>query len=169
MSCMPISFKALAGVRETLLSSFYWTAQTDENPLSLCHAFAGGSSRSIGEKRMNDLALEFVEQAFVFNSVEYFRGEYARENAEPIEWGGYFAALKKSNSKRLPIIQMFKTLQMIDYNTEPKGWMTESEYANWARREEFERFKKTMNRIISCIACFIVSRTEAYKNADWCL
>lgn len=170
MSCMPISIKALAGVRETLSRSFYWKEATDEKPIFLKSAFAGAfAGNCVGEKNFNDLCSEFVEQAFIFNSIEYYKGKQARINAEPKEWRDFIFCLKNYDSERLSVMQLYKTLQMIDYNTEPKGWMNKDEYNNWSRKEEFENFKKTLGRIISCLASHIIARTEAYEKAVWSL
>lgn len=166
MSCMPISIKALAGVRETLSRSFYWKEATDEKPIFLKSAFAGNC---VGEKNFNDLCREFVEQAFIFNSIEYYKGKQARINAEPKEWGDFIFCLKNYDSDRLSVMQLYKTLQMIDYNTEPRGWMEDDEYDNWSRKGEFEDFKKKLNKIISCLANHIICRMEAYEKAVWSL
>ena len=167
MSCMTISMKALAGVRETLISSVYWREQYDENPLTLAHAFSGCYHPSPELTEIQ--AREFVEKAFVYNCIEYFKGEQARNNAEPIEWSDYFRCLKNYKSKRLSIIQLYKTLQMIDYNTDASGWLEKEEYENWSRKIEFENFKDTLHKVIHSLAEFLVSRTEAYKAAEWCL
>ena len=165
MSCLGISMKALAAVRETLISSFYWREQRDETPLGLHHAFTGVWHGS--EKLTEIQAEEFVEKAFIYNSIEYFKGEHARNNAEPIEWGDFIRCLRNCRPKRLPIIQLYKTLCMFDYNTEPKGWLEEPEYENWSRRIEFENFKDTLKKVKNYLAEFLVSRTETYKKAEW--
>lgn len=167
MSCMAISIKALAGVRETLVSSFYWHEQTSERPLSLIHAFTGTSCAS--EVLTKKQAQEFCEKTFIFNSIEYFKGEQARTNSEPVEWGDFIFCLKNYDSKRLSIMQLYKTLQMIDYNTEAKGWLTSSEYENWARRIEYENFKENLKTVKNCLASFIVGRLKEYEDAEWCL
>ena len=64
-------------------------------------------------------------------------------------------------------MQLYKTLQMIDYNTDAKGWLTDTEYENWARKKEYENFKETLKRITKYLADFLVSRTEEYKKAAW--
>ena len=163
MSCMAISMKALAGVRETLRSSIYWNEQRDETPISLKYVFTGTHHPS--EKLTEIQAKEFVEKAFIFNSIEYFKGEHAKTNSEPIEWGDYFVCLSRFNSKRLSVMQLYKTFQMIDYNTDANGWLTDSEYENWSRRIEFENFKETLKRIKKFLADFLVSRTEEYEKA----
>lgn len=165
MSCMAISMKALAGVRETLRSSIYWNEQRDETPISLKYVFTGTHYPS--EKLTEIQAKEFVEKAFIFNSIEYFKGEHAKTNSEPIEWGDYFVCLSRFNSKRLSVMQLYKTLQVIDYNTDANGWLTDSEYENWSRRIEFENFKETLKRIKNFLADFLVSRTEEYEKAAW--
>ena len=165
MSCMAISMKALAGVRETLRSSYYWNEQRDETPISLKYVFTGTHYPS--DKLTEIQAKEFVEKAFIFNSIEYFKGEQARENSEPIEWGEYCFCLARCDSKRLSVMQLYKTLQMIDYNTDAKGWLTAAEYENWARKREYENFKETLKRITNYLAGFIVSRTEEYEKAAW--
>lgn len=162
MSCMDISIKALAGVRETLKSSLYWREESDEKPLVL------GSV--LRKYRINEKAIDnFVENAFFFNATEYFKGEQARSNAEPIEWGGFVSCLKNYDSKRLPLAQFFKTLEMIDYNTEPKGWLTDDEYENWSRKKDFERFKEILHEILFYVASSLVSRLKEYEDAAWYL
>lgn len=167
MSCMAISMKALAGVRETLRSSIYWNEQRDETPINLKYVFTGTHHPS--EKLTEIQAKEFVEKAFIFNSIEYFKGEQARTNSEPVEWGDFIFCLKNYDSKRLSIMQLYKTLQMIDYNTEAKGWLTSSEYENWARRIEYENFKENLKTVKNCLASFIVGRLKEYEDAEWCL
>lgn len=165
MSCMAISMKALAGVRETLRSSLYWNEQRDETPIGLKYVFTGTHYPS--EKLTEIQAKEFVEKAFIFNSIEYFKGEQAKTNSEPIEWGDYLFCLKNYDGKRLSIMQLYKTLQMIDYNTEAKGWLTDSEYENWSRRVEYESFKEELKKVKNYLAQFIVSRLDKYKEAEW--
>ena len=167
MSCMAISMKALAGVRETLRSSIYWNEERDETPISLKYVFTGTYHPS--EKLTEIQAKEFVEKAFTFNSIEYFKGEQAKTNSEPIEWGDYFVCLSRFNSKRLSVMQLYKTLQMIDYNTDAKGWLTQEEYENWARKDEYEVFKSNIKDLTNFLAEFLVSRTQAYKDAEWCI
>ena len=162
MSCMDISIKALAGVRETLKSSLYWREQSDEKPLVL-----GSVLRNY---RINEKAIDnFVENAFIFNSIEYFKGEQARNNAEPKEWGDFIYCLRNCDSERLKIVQFYKTIQMIDYNTDPKGWLSQEQYDNWCRKSEFEKFKEILHKIEHCVASFLVSRLDEYKKAEWCL
>lgn len=169
MSCMAISFNALAGVRETLVSSFYWREQNDEKPLGLCTAFTGRSVLHVNTAMAETQAKEFVEKCFVFNSIEYFKGEHAKNNAEPIEWGEAIEIAKSCKSERLPIMQFYKTLQMIDYNTEASGWLTKEEYEKWARKDEYEVFKSNIKDLTKYLAEFLVSRTQAYKDAEWCI
>jgi hypothetical protein len=164
---MAISMKALAGVRETLRSSIYWNEERDETPISLKYVFTGTYHPS--EKLTEIQAKEFVEKAFTFNSIEYFKGEHAKTNSEPIEWGDYFVCLSRFNSKRLSVMQLYKTLQMIDYNTDAKGWLTQEEYENWARKDEYEVFKSNIKDLTNFLAEFLVSRTQAYKDAEWCI
>ena len=162
MSCMDISIKALAGVRETLKSSLYWREQTDEKPLVLGWV--------LRECRLNEKAIDkFVEDAFFFNATEYFKGEQAKNNAEPKEWGDFIFCLKNYDSKRLPLAQFFKTLEMIDYNTEPKGWLTKDEYENWSRKSDYEKFKEILHKILFYVASSLVSRLKEYEDAEWYL
>ena len=164
---MAISMKALAGVRETLCSSIYWNEERDETPISLKYVFTGTYHPS--EKLTEIQAKEFVEKAFTFNSIEYFKGEHAKTNSEPVGWGDYFVCLSRFNSKRLSVMQLYKTLQMIDYNTDAKGWLTQEEYENWARKDEYEVFKSNIKDLTNFLAEFLVSRTQAYKDAEWCI
>ena len=64
-------------------------------------------------------------------------------------------------------MKLYKTLQMIDYNTSPKGWLSAEEYEHWYRKHEFENFKDTLHRIKNYLASFLVSRTEEYEKATW--
>lgn len=169
MSCMAISIKALAGVRETLISSIYWREQSDETPLGLCKAFTGSDRFTVSETITRIQAQEFCEKAFIFNSIEYFKGEQARTNSEPIEWEDFIFCLKNYDSKRLSIMQLYKTLQMIDYNTDADGWLTSSEYENWTRRFEYENFKEDLKTVENYLASFIVGRLKEYEDAEWCL
>ena len=166
MSCMPISFEALAAVRETLVSSYHWKEQTDNKPLGLHHAFTGSYGWNLTHTRT--MAQKFVECAYVFNYIEYFKGEPARTNSEPIEWGRALCHIAKCNpSRKMSIMQLYKTMQMIDYNTDALGWMTENERDSWTRLDDYKTFKQTIRRTISFLAEFIVSRLDDYMEAEW--
>ena len=160
---MIISLEALARVRETLKASAYYQGGDINKPRKLYKAFTNGSQKAA--KRLAD---EFVTRACIFNNIEYFKGEQARNNAEPVEWGIELYHLKNmANRQPLDVYQLYKTLEMIDYNTNPQGWMERREYKNWCRREEFEEFKETLKRMTQCLAEHIARNTEGYKNAKW--
>ena len=169
MSCMAVSLNALARVRETLVSSFYWREQSDEKPLGLCHAFTGRSVLHVNTAIAKQQAREFVEKCFIFNSIEYFKGEQAKSNAEPIEWGDAIFCAKYCKRERLSIMQFYKTLRMIDYNTNASGWLTKEQYENWARKDEYEVFKSNIKDLTKFLAEFLVTQTQAYQDAEWCI
>lgn len=163
MSCMIISLEALARVRETLTASAYYKGDDINRPSRLYRAFANGSTAAA--KRLAD---EFVKLACIYNNIEYFKGEQARNNAEPVEWGIELYHLQNMvNRQPLDVYQLYKTLEMIDYNTDPQGWMEPEEYDNWCRREEFEKFKETLKNLSLFLAEHIAKNTEGYKNAQW--
>ena len=75
--------------------------------------------------------------------------------------------MKEQDGKRMTIIQFLKTLQMIDYNTDARGWIEDKEYETWARRKEYENFKTKTNELISHVAQFIVAYHYEYAIAKW--
>lgn len=170
MSCMPISLKALLSVCSTLKSSYFWHEQSNERPLGLFAKLYGETYFYCSEAVANHEAVLFCMQAFVFNSIEYDKGKEAEENAEPIEWGEIYHILRNDEkTQRLPIMQLYVTLSMWEYNTEPKGWLEHEDYMNWARREEYEKFKKKLTDMVNYLARFIVSRLPEHDKAEWCL
>lgn len=167
MSCMIISTRALFSVKRTLISSYYWSTQTKDRPMKLyTNLWKNGNFPHCAVDVVRE-ATKFVWQAYVFNAVEYFKGEQARDNAEPIEWGSVYEILQVAGDEALTPVQLYKTLGMIDYNTDPKGWLEPEEYDNWARRDEFEQFKETLKRLRNFLAEHIAKNTEEYKNAQW--
>lgn len=170
MSCMPISIKALLSVCSTLKSSYFWGEQTDETPLGLFTKLCGECHFYCSEAVANHEAVLFCMQAFVFNSIEYYKGKQAEENAEPIVWGEIYHILRNDKkTKRLSIMQLYVTLCMWNYNTEPKGWLEHKDYMKWARREEYEKFKEKLEGMVNYLARFMVSRLPEYEKAEWCL
>lgn len=167
MSCMPLSIDSLIDVRETLYSSAGWRCNNYECPTFLYQVFCGDNkptTASESGRRTQD----FVERAFIFNSIEYFKGVQARNNAEPKEWKDALLAMRKTRRcRRMSIVQLYKTLQCIDYNTEPAGWLLPKEYENWARKDEYEEFKETIKRLINYLAGHIAMHTKAYEYATW--
>ena len=164
MSCMIISMEALARVRETLKAAAYYQGDDINRPRKLYNAFTNGS-----QKAAKRLATDFVVRACIFNFIEYDKGEEARNNAEPVDWGTVIYHLTNNFNNRQPldVYQLYKTLEMIDYNTDPQGWMEPEEYENWCRREEFEKFKETLKNLSLFLAEHIAKNTEGYKNAQW--
>ena len=152
MSCMTISKEALIGVRETLNDSLNWKETTNEQMTSLPFVFS--KNRKNAEK-FEEETQKFITDAFIFNQFELTKGEK------------YIQDLKEQDGKRMTIIQFLKTLQMIDYNTDARGWIEDKEYETWARRKEYENFKTKTNELISHVAQFIVAYHYEYAIAKW--
>ena len=166
MSCLPLSMTTLASVRETLRCSYSWTEDAPETPIALWFAFTDG--RSVRSDLVATRHSEkFVELAYIFNCIEYSQGEEARTNSEPVSWGLALDIAKHGQGQRLSILQLIKSLECIDYNTSSDGWLEKEEYENWARREEFEKFKTQLKRIILALLSSVVSRLPEYKQAKW--
>lgn len=160
---MTISEKALAAVRDEIISSYY----NDKHRIFF--GFMGGSACNFDSKAIRRKAKWFIDAAFIFNSIEWQKGEQARNNCEPIDWGIPIRHVEGVIGAKLSPAQFLMTLQMIDYNTDPDGWMTKAEYSRWARKDEFENFKKILTKMISRVALTIVEQTEEYKKAEWCI
>lgn len=155
MSCMQISLRALAGVREFLEASELWSVIDKEHP---------GIGFII--ERMNPK--HFVQSAYIFNRIELSEGKEARENQEPESWRAEIALAQKAVPERLKVIQVFKTVQMIDYNTESAGWLTQTEYENWNRKAEYEQFKKYIRNLKIYLAEHIIDHfIPEYEQAEW--
>lgn len=165
MSTMAISPKALASVRETLCVSVYWRQMDKDTPFGLQFAFSG--SYHMTEDEMRKLADEFVFMAHVFNETEYCKGQQAKGNYYPVEFGLWKRMTENMNARRLSSVQLYKTLQMIDYNTDAIGWLTEEERQNWCMKDEFAKFKETTRRMIACLSAHIISFLDEYKEAKW--
>lgn len=109
---------------------------------------------------------KFITDAFIFNQFELTKGD--KEVNENLGWcEKYIQDLKEQDGKRMTIIQFLKTLQMIDYNTDARGWIEDEEYETWARRKEYENFKTKTNELISHVAQFIVAYHYEYAIAKW--
>ncbi|WP_277264830.1 hypothetical protein [Prevotella corporis] len=163
MSCMTISKEALIGVRETLSDSLNWKETTKEQMPELSFIFS--KNRKDVEKYEEETQ-KFITDAFIFNQFELTKGD--KEVNENLGWcEKYIQDLKEQDGKRMTIIQFLKTLQMIDYNTDARGWIEDEEYETWARRKEYENFKTKINELISHVAQFIVARLQKYENAKW--
>lgn len=168
MSTMPISLNALAAVRETIYLSYFWSVQEDEKPLGLFDAFLGTQShRYVNENEALAAAETFVNRAYIFNCIAYFKGAHDKSNKEPAEWGCTIEALKNTHKKRLSIVQLYKTVQCIDYNTDAEGWFTPEKYKQWDRRLDYEAFKKMLARLQTFLSAFIIARLDEYKAAKW--
>lgn len=168
MSTLPISTKALACVRETMRASYFWRTDYAETPLIFWGSFMGtGSIFASSEKRTLERANDFVRLAAIFNTEAYHKGEFAKVNSSPVEIGCFLRSVDNYNGKRLDVFQLLKTLQMISYNTDAEGWMEEETYKNWAYREEYEKFHKTLDKMISNLAEDIVWRLPQSQAAEW--
>lgn len=164
MSCIQISLDTLAGVRETIKASFYWTTNYEETPLCVFDSFFPRSSRySISAHRVEEKAEEFVANAMLFNLMELDKGE------EPQGYQESLAALAEygKSRKRLGIWQFYKSLQFIDYNTDVCGQMTAEQYEKWPMREQYEKFHSLCNRLCNRLAKRFVSKMPQYEQAVW--
>ncbi len=163
MSCMTISKEALIGVRETLNDSLNWKETTNEQMTSLPFVFS--KNRKNAEK-FEEETQKFITDAFIFNQFELTKGD--KDVNGNLGWcEKYIQDLKEQDGKRMTIIQFLKTLQMIDYNTDARGWIEDKEYETWARRKEYENFKTKTNELISHVAQFIVAYHYEYAIAKW--
>lgn len=163
MSCMTISKEALIGVRETLNDSLNWKETTKEQMTSLPFVFS--KNRKNAEK-FEEETQKFITDAFIFNQFELTKGD--KEVNENLGWcEKYIQDLKEQDGKRMTIVQFLKTLQMIDYNTDARGWIEDEEYETWTMRKDYENFKMKINELISNVAQFIVRRLPEYDNAKW--
>lgn len=163
MSCMTISKEALIGVRETLNDSLNWKETTKEQMPELSFLF---SKNRNDVKKFEEETQKFITDAFIFNQFELTKGD--KEVNENLGWcEKYLLYLKEQKGNRMTIVQFLKTLQMIDYNTDARGWIDDEEYETWARRKEYENFKMKINELISHVAQFIVARLQEYDKAKW--
>lgn len=161
MSCLQISDRALAGVSTTIISASFWREQTEGQPLSFYHYITGEYSNT--EERAKDCAKTFVYFSMLFNYMELEGGELKSTDV-------FNADLERVWNKvqdRLSVMQLLKTLQMIDYNTDVKGQMEQEQYDNWSLKSEYESYKKHLDETISYLAEFIVSRMPEYRAAKW--
>lgn len=164
MSCITISKEALIGVRETLNDSLNWKETTKDQTPELSFIF---SKNRNDVKKFEEETQKFITDAFIFNQFELTKGD--KEVNENLGWcEKYIQDLKEQEGNRITLIQFFKTLQMIDYNTDARGWIEDKEYETWARRKEYENFKTKINELISHVAQFIVARLQEYDDAKWC-
>ncbi|UEA63032.1 hypothetical protein LK429_00125 [Hoylesella buccalis] len=160
---MTISKEALIGVRETLNDSLNWKETTKEQMTSLPFVFS--KNRKNAEK-FEEETQKFITDAFIFNQFELTKGD--KEVNENLGWcEKYIQDLKEQDGKRMTIVQFLKTLQMIDYNTDARGWIEDEEYETWTMRKDYENFKMKINELISNVAQFIVRRLPEYDNAKW--
>lgn len=164
MSCMTISKEALIGVRETLNDSLNWKEMSDEQITSLPFVFSKKNRKD--EEKFKEETQKFITDAFIFNQFELTKGD--KEVNENLGWcEKYIQDLKKEEGNRMTIIQFLKTLQMIDYNTDARGWLNNEEYETWTMRKDYENFKMKINELISHVAQFVVSNLPEYNNAKW--
>lgn len=160
---MTISKEALIGVRETLNDSLNWKETTKEQMTGLSFIF---SKNRNDVKKFEEETQKFITDAFIFNQFELTKGD--KEVNENLGWcEKYLLYLRKQEGNRMTIVQFLKTLQMIDYNTDARGWIEDEKYETWARRKEYENFKTKINELISHVAQFVVARLQKYENAKW--
>ena len=160
---MTISKEALIGVRETLNDSLNWKETTKEQMTGLSFIF---SKNRNDVKKFEEETQKFITDAFIFNQFELTKGD--KDVNGNLGWcEKYLLYLRKQEGNRMTIVQFLKTLQMIDYNTDARGWIEDEEYETWARRKEYENFKTKINELISHVAQFIVARHQKYENAKW--
>ncbi len=160
---MTISKEALIGVRETLNDSLNWKETTKEQMTGLSFIF---SKNRNDVKKFEEETQKFITDAFIFNQFELTKGD--KDVNGNLGWcEKYLLYLRKQEGNRMTIVQFLKTLQMIDYNTDARGWIEDEEYETWARRKEYENFKTKINELISHVAQFIVARLQKYENAKW--
>lgn len=163
MSCMTISKEALIGVRETLNDSLNWKETTKEQTPELSFIF---SKNRNDVKKFEEETQKFITDAFIFNQFELTKGD--KEVNENLGWcEKYLLYLRKQEGNRMTLIQFLKTLQMIHYNTDVRGWIEDEEYEAWRLRKDYENFKMKINELISNVAQFIVRRLPEYDNAKW--
>lgn len=168
MSTMIINIQSLANVRASLAKSFVWREDSDMTPLCLFEAFMPKTSRfMVKREQASKAAGDFVAAAMIFNLEEYECGEFAKMNAEPVDYGYYFKTLKRTEGKPIGKAQLVKTLQCIKYNTSVKGWLTDGEYNQWSRRIEYIKFHKTLDRLIGALLADLVGQLDSYKTAVW--
>lgn len=118
-------------------------------------------------EQVSKAAADFVAAAMVFNLEEYECGKYAKMNAEPVDYKHFIKLLKFTEGKPISKAQLVKTLQCIKYNTSVKGWLTPNEYNRWARRDEYKKFHKTLDRLIGALLADLVDQLDSYKAAVW--
>lgn len=160
---MTISKEALIGVRETLSDSLNWKETTKEQMPELSFIFS--KNRKDVEKYEEETQ-KFITDAFIFNQFELTKGD--KDVNGNLGWcEKYLLYLRKQEGNRMTIVQFLKTLQMIDYNTDARGWIEDEEYETWARRKEYENFKTKINELISHVAQFIVAYHYEYAIAKW--
>jgi len=164
MSCITISKEALIGVRETLYDSLNWKETTKEQMPELSFIF---SKNRNDVKKFEQETQDFIFDAFYYNQCELMKG-YEEVNLISGWYNPYFQELRKQEGNRMTIIQFLKTLQMINYNTDARGWIEDEEYETWAMRGEYEKFKTKINELMSHVAQFIVANLQEYANAKWC-
>lgn len=168
MSTMPISLNALAAVRETLISSYYWRVNDDNHCAHLFDAFCGSQSHEyLDQSTAFGMVEDFVSKAWIYNAIAYFKGKQAKSNEEPAEWNCALEALKSTNEKKMTLMQFYKTALCVDYNTDVDGWLLPDVYENWKRKDDYRKFKKTLARIMGCLSEYIICRTPEYKAAKW--
>lgn len=164
MSCMTISKEALIGVRETLNDSLNWKEVSDEQMISLPFVFSNKHRKD--EEKFEEETQKFITDAFIFNQFELTKGD--EEINKNLGWcEKYIQYLKEQDGKRMTIVQFLKTLQMIDYNTDARGWIEDEKYEMWVMRKDYENFKMKIKELISHVAQFIVHRLPEYDNAKW--
>lgn len=157
MSTWSISLQTLADVRHTLASHNFVLDKLVPGALSILKK----------KEYAHDAAKRFVELALIFNYTEYFKGEQAKSNAEPKEWGDAVRALNLTHGKKMTDIQLLKSLDCIEYNTAVECYLNTDEYLRWSRRWEFEDFHTVIRGMCEMLRLYIVSHLPEYENAKW--
>ena len=157
MSTLTISMQTLANVRETISAHAFVVEKLVPGTLSI----------SQKRKYASDAAKSFVELALLFNYMEYFKGEQARNNAEPVEWGCAVLALDLMQGEKLTDVELVKSLDCIEYNTSVESFLNTDEYMRWSRRFEFENFQTVIRGMREILYLHIVSHLPEYENAKW--
>lgn len=157
MSTLSISLQTLADVRHTLASHNFVLDNLVPGALSILKK----------KEYAHDAAKRFVELALIFNYTEYFKGEQAKSNAEPKEWGDAVRALNLTHGKKMTDFQLLKSLDCIEYNTAVECYLNTEEYMRWSRRWEFEDFHTVIRGMREVLMTRIVSHLPEYENAKW--
>lgn len=157
MSCMQISMKAIASVRDTIIASYY---RGDNLYFNLLGFFGT-------EEDVKSYAKRFAEDIYIFNDIERGKSELAKRNEKPDYWQLYLDALNEHHGNRLEDVQLFKTLMCIEYNTDVVCNLTSKEYLDWELKNEYELFTGWLKKLMSSLAVRIICEMPEFKKAQW--